>query len=197
MNANVGSGDRRRRFDGLIRPLLGPLYGTALRLTRNESDAADLVQECCVRAYRTFDNFTPGTNARAWLFTILYSIHVNAYHRRRRRPAQVSIDAVDADGQLEIPDWSGTAAILGNPAIVWEGSAVERALARLPEPFRDVVVLVDLEELSYEEAASAMDCPVGTVRSRLHRARRALAIELRGLAETRGYLRTPESGPES
>jgi len=197
MNANAESGDRRRRFDELIRPLLGPLYGTALRLTRNESDAADLVQESCVRAYRTFDNFTQGTNARAWLFTILYSIHVNAYHRRRRRPTQVSIDAVDAGGELEIPDWSGTAAILGNPAIAWEGSAVERALARLPEPFRNVVVLVDLEELSYEEAASAMDCAVGTVRSRLHRARRALAIELRGLAETRGYLRASESGPES
>lgn len=184
-----GREERRNRFEVLTMPLMRPLFAFAVRLTRHKEEAGDLVQETFLRAYRTFDNFQPGTNARAWLFTILYSIHVNEAKRRSRRLVTVSIEGVEDSGPIEIADWSGVTQILTNPAIDWEGSEVERELAALPEPFRQAVVLVDLGELTYEEAAHVAGCPVGTIRSRLARARRQLATRLRDLARRRGLVK--------
>jgi RNA polymerase sigma-70 factor (ECF subfamily) len=185
-----GSADNdRERFEALAMPLARPLYGFALRLTQRSDDAADLVQETFLRAYRTFASFRPGTNAKAWMFKILYSIHVNVALRRGRRPATTSMDNAYEDGPMEIADWSGTAEILTNPAIDWEGSEVEREVSALPEEFREAVLLVDLGDLTYEEAAKVAGCPVGTIRSRLARARRRLAERLRDVARSRGLVK--------
>jgi RNA polymerase sigma-70 factor (ECF subfamily) len=179
----------RERFEALAMPLARPLYGFALRLTRHSDDASDLVQETFLRAYRTFGSFRPGTNAKAWMFKILYSIHLNDAKRRERRPATTSMDGAYEDGPMEIVDWSGTAEILTNPAIEWEGSEVEREVSALPEEFREAVLLVDLGDLTYEEAAKVAGCPVGTIRSRLARARLRLAERLRDLARSRGLVK--------
>ncbi len=165
-----------------------PLYGTALRLIHKPEDASDLVQETFLRAYRTFDNFVPGTNARAWLFTILYSVFVNRYRRERRGPESVPLHEIeerflDKMREGSGPD-SGVRLLDGCPDDV-----VESALRQLPESFRSAVLLVDVEELSYEEAASAVGCPVGTLRSRLFRGRKLLFVQLREHARKAGYLR--------
>jgi RNA polymerase sigma-70 factor, ECF subfamily len=139
-----------------------------------------------LRAYRTFDGFTSGTNARAWLLTILYSIFVNQYHRARRTPQHVSIDDLEFRyaRELAAPEAATTDPFQG----AWTEHEIEAALRELPEAFRATVLLVDVEELSYEEAAAALGCAVGTVRSRLFRARRILAVALADLARQRGFV---------
>jgi RNA polymerase sigma-70 factor, ECF subfamily len=179
--------DRRTRFETLIAPHLRSLYGTGLRLTRNPDAAADLVQETCLRAYRTFDNFVPGTNAKAWLFTILHSVFVNKYRRDRREPEQVAFDEIDARYERLLAERDPNAWGATPENLRAMGTEVEAALDRLPEGFRTVVLMIDLEELSYEEAAAAIDCPVGTIRSRLFRARRMLFLELHEYAGRAGY----------
>lgn len=178
---------RRRRdaFEELAVPLLPALSGTARRLLRDSSAVSDLVQETLLRAYRTFDNFAPGTNAKAWLLTILYSVFNNSYRKGIRERTTMSIEEYEArfDRALEIADPEAHRAIAENPSLSWGRSEVERAFDRLPEPYRTAVALVDIEELSYEEAAAALECPVGTLRSRLFRGRRALAAELTGGAD--------------
>jgi RNA polymerase sigma-70 factor (ECF subfamily) len=161
-------------------------------LTRRPEDARDLVQETFLRAYRTFDGFTPGTNAKAWLLTILYSVFANRYRKARREPPAVPLEEVEArfEGLLarsgaERASWSRDSA----PAPA--GPEVKHALAALAEPYRDAVLLVDVQELTYEEAAAALGCPVGTVRSRLFRARKLLFVALHDYARKAGYLKEP------
>jgi RNA polymerase sigma-70 factor, ECF subfamily len=180
-----GVPDERRRedFEATALPLARPLYATALRITGRAEDALDVVQETFLRAYRTFDNFTPGTNPKAWLFAILRSVFANRWRQKRRRPMTVSLE-----------DWEsrfGPLAAAGSSATDAPGEDVLHALGRLPEDFRFVVLLVDVEGLTYEETAAALACPVGTVRSRLARARRALFVELSDYARKAGYARGP------
>ena len=175
--------ERRRRFEDEAVVHLGSVYNAAWRLTRQDDDARDLSQETMLRAYRTFDGFTRGTNARAWLLTILYSTFVNRYHHRRRRPEEVAIDALDAGSAGELVAVEVPLNPFGGR---WADSEIADAMAELPDAFREAVLLVDVEELTYEEAAAAQGCAVGTVRSRLHRARRLLALSLRDYAERHG-----------
>lgn len=175
--------ERHQRFEAEAMPFMKAVYNTALRLTRREEDAGDLLQETYLRAYRTFDAFTPGTNCKAWLFTILYSIFVNRYRKARREPAMVSIDDVDEKFHRML---RGTAAAPAGQER-WTDAEVEAALGGLPESFRSAVLLVDVEELSYEEAAAVLACPVGTVRSRLFRARKLLSVSLQDYARRAGY----------
>ncbi|MEK7831501.1 MAG: sigma-70 family RNA polymerase sigma factor [Acidobacteriota bacterium] len=162
------------------------IHNTALRLTRRREDAGDLVQETYLRAYRTFQNFTPGTNCKAWLFTILYSVFVNKYRKDQREPEAVSIDELEEKFQSNLvavgcdPLWS-----LNRMEV---GAEVDQALNSLPEAFRSVLLMVDVEEMTYEEAAAVLNCPVGTVRSRLFRARKLLFIELQQYALKKGYV---------
>lgn len=165
------AGDRAS-FEALAMPLAPALYASALRMTRRPEDAADCVQETFLRAYRTFSSFTPGTNARAWLFRILYSILSNRWEKEKREKGSVSLEAV------ELPDPGAHLAILRGAGMEDTSPEVERALADLPEGFRAALLLVDVEELSYEEAAAALGVPVGTLRSRLFRGRRMLAARL-------------------
>jgi RNA polymerase sigma-70 factor, ECF subfamily len=164
---------------------MGVLYNTALRWTREPAKASDLVQETYLRAYRTFDNFEAGTNAKTWLLTIAYSIFVNWYRKQRREPHVVSIeDLGDWHDAFVAPRSDRPETELGKEGMAAE---VEEALHGLPEPFRSALLLVDVEELTYEEAATTLGCPVGTLRSRLHRARKRLLAALSGYARRSGY----------
>jgi RNA polymerase sigma-70 factor (ECF subfamily) len=167
--------DLRARFEGEALPHLRAVFNVARRLTRRNEDAHDLTQEAFFRAYRKFDTFAPGTNCKAWLFTITYSLFVNRYHRDRR-----AVDVVSIDEHEQVPDRGASdARHLPTPARTTAAADVETALAGLSEEYRAAILLVDVEELSYEEAAEALGCPVGTIRSRLFRARRHLALSLR------------------
>jgi len=178
----VPPANTREEFEKAALPLLPAAYRFARRLAGSDADAMDLVQEAYLRAFRTRDAFTPGTNARAWLFQILYSVFVNTYRSSRREPTVVSLDTPD---ELAAPAADDPAA----DSLRCSAPEVEAAFGALPEPYRSAVALVDLEELSYEEAAAALSCPVGTLRSRLFRGRRQLAASLRDYALRSGYLK--------
>lgn len=171
--------DRRAAFESVATPFMKTLYNRALHLTRHGESAADVVQETFLRAFRTFDNFTPGSNAKAWLLQILYSVFVSMYRKERRTPLHVPIDEAD-DVAMESPQPSAL-----DPSL-WAGDEVNGALSQLPEEFRTVLLLVDVDDLTYEEVAAVMQCPVGTVRSRLSRARKMLCGALDQYARDRG-----------
>jgi RNA polymerase sigma-70 factor (ECF subfamily) len=168
--------DARDAFEREMLPHSPVVYSTARRLVRQDTDARDLVQETFLRAFRAFGGYTPGTNARAWLLTILYSVFVNRYRRRQRDPDSISLEEYQTRLRQEVAAPSAPGVRASTAA------RVEAALAALPEAFRAAVVLVDLQELSYEDAAQVLGCPVGTVRSRLSRARRLLAEALQTFA---------------
>ena len=179
---------RRDDFERVALPVAPALYRTAHRLSRRPEDAKDLVQETFLRAYRTFDNFREGTNVKAWLFTIMYSIVANRWRAERRAPDEVAVDDMESRFGAAIastdrgPEQSLLARLDAAPE-------VDRALRDLPDAQRATVLLVDVEELTYEEAAAALDCPVGTVRSRLARGRKQLFVTLTEYARRTGALR--------
>jgi RNA polymerase sigma-70 factor (ECF subfamily) len=164
----LSCGLERDRFEREAIPHLRRLYGAAYRLTGNPADAEDLVQETLLRAFRGFDRFAAGTNLRGWLFTILYRVRTDALRRAGRAPR---MEELDEDGPSVPPP---------QEALAGGGEDLERALASLPEPFRAAVVLRDVEELSYAEIAEALQVPMGTVMSRIHRGRALLRGALGG-----------------
>ena len=159
----------RTEFEREALPHVAALYGTALRLTRNAQSAQDLVQETTLRAYRFFHHYQRGTNCKAWLFRILHNTFITSYHKsRKERDMLLRVGAeIDVHGA-------------GEPAASERGfsDVVVGALDALPTDFRMAVVLCDVEDLSYKEIAEVMDCPVGTVMSRLHRGRKLLQESL-------------------
>jgi RNA polymerase sigma-70 factor (ECF subfamily) len=181
------SSERRQRFEATALPLLSAVYAYGIRLSRNAETARDLVQETYLRAYRTFDNFRPGTNCKAWLFRILYSIFVNRYWKRQREPKTVPLEEIENRFQATLQANDDIRTDGRNP--IWTDPDVEAALDELPEAFRATVILVDIEDFTYEEAAAAMNCPVGTVRSRRCRARKMLFVTLHEHARRAGYLK--------
>lgn len=179
-----GTGD----FEETILVHLDALHRTALRLTHSRAEAEDVVQETCLRAFRGFHRFDPGTNARAWVFTILRRVFLN----RLRRDGREVMESEDTG-----LDWALESATLvpeaDNPEerflqTVLQGD-IERALRALPAAFREVVVLVDLEGLSYRETSAVIGCPVGTVMSRLYRGRQLLRRGLARHVRERGPVR--------
>jgi RNA polymerase sigma-70 factor (ECF subfamily) len=191
-NRDLNIETKRAEFERTALPFMSALYNTARRLTHGSDDAGDLVQETYLRAYRTFDNFAPGTSCRSWLLTIMYSVFINHYHKSRRQGTTVSIDELEGRFQqyLESSDDAGEAAatveVRGAPGIRMSPE-VEHALRQLPDDFQATVLLVDVEGLSGEEAAAVLNCPVGTVRSRLYRGRRLLFAALLDYATTAGF----------
>ncbi len=181
----------REEFERLTLPYFSRLYSAAYYFTKNESLAEELVQDTYLRAFRYFDKFERGTNCKAWLLSIMRNIFINRYRRAKRQPEVIDWDAIDETYESIILNHQSVAD--QNPeAILFSDcmdSEVEGALKDLPEEFRTAVVLVDLHELSYEEAGKVMDCPVGTVRSRLSRGRRLLQLGLREFALKRGLLK--------
>jgi RNA polymerase sigma-70 factor, ECF subfamily len=149
---------------------LDSLYGTAMRLTRRTQDAEDLVQDTYLKAFRSAHQFQPGTNLKAWLFTILHNNFRNMRRHDNRSPVDVDSEAVDravdAAGVDQTPEQLLTRATLD--------ADLRAALDELPEAFRQAVWLRDVEELSYADIAGVLDVPIGTVMSRISRGRRAL-----------------------
>lgn len=189
-----GRRSSRSDFEREAMPHLGALYGAAMRLTRNEGDAQDLVQETYLRAWRFFETFEAGTNCKAWLFRILTNVFRNRYRESEREHEILSeVESSEANvsqfvGQLG----PGTAdhqetALLGRMV----SKDVEQALEKVPAEFRMAVILADLEDFSYKEIAEIMDCPAGTVMSRLHRGRKILQKLLLDYAVEQGIVSRP------
>jgi RNA polymerase sigma-70 factor (ECF subfamily) len=145
------------------------------------------VQETFLRAYRTFDSFQEGTNAKAWLFTILYSILSNRWRRDSRTPVEVSLD--DVEGRFDAVIAVAADAERALLTTLGASPEIEEALRQLPETYRAAVLMVDVEDMTYEEAAAALECPVGTVRSRLARGRKLLFLALFDYARRIGAVR--------
>src|SRR5882672_6708507 len=176
-------------FEADALAFLDALYRTALRMTRSEADAEDLVQETYIKAFRFREQFTPGTNLKAWLFRILTNTFINSYRRRQTQPEFTELDDVDEFSLYKRMSDLRTSSSAGNPETEFlDGlvdSEVKDALAELPEKFRSVVLL-DVEGFSYKEIAEMLDIPIGTVMSRLHRGRKAMQKSLFDYAHARG-----------
>ncbi len=186
---HASGAERRAAFERVALPIVPALYRTARRLSARADDAGDLVQETLLRAYRTFESFQQGTNAKAWLFTILYSIQSNIWRRDRRMPEEVSLDDIDERFRRAVT--SDTQDAERQLLTRLEASPeIDGALRRVPEVYRAVVLLIDVEDLTYEEAAVALGCPVGTIRSRLARGRKLLFIELHDYAKRIGAVQS-------
>ena len=182
--------DLTERFERDVLPLLPSLYGAALRMTRNPSEAEDLLQDTALRAYRGFATFEEGTNLKAWLYRILTNSFINTYRKRQREPQTV-------DGPDDVDEWflfdrlGGRSAERSAEEDVLEripDADVKAALELIPENFRIAVLLADVEGFSYREIAEIMDVPIGTVMSRLHRGRKALERALYAVAKERGLV---------
>ncbi|TCO19701.1 RNA polymerase sigma-70 factor (ECF subfamily) [Kribbella steppae] len=176
------SRELKARFEAEAVPLLLRFYPAAVRLTRNAADAEDLVQETCLRAYRGFDRFQPGTNLRAWLYRILHNTFINDYRKAQHQPRTIADDwSQNQAVERRIADVSAEDAVIA--AI--PDDRLREALASLPEIYRRVVLLFDVDGFSYQEIATIVGVPRGTVMSRLHRARKALRERLQASPEAR------------
>jgi RNA polymerase sigma-70 factor (ECF subfamily) len=178
----------RALFEEQALPYMDQLYAAAMRMTRNPSDAADLVQETFIKAFAAFRQYTQGTNLKAWLYRIQTNTFINTYRKKQRDPYQGTID--------DLEDWQmgGAESATSSSARSAEAeaidhlpdSAVKDALQAIPEDFRLAVYFADVEGFSYQEIADIMKTPVGTVMSRLHRGRRLLRDLLADYARGRG-----------
>lgn len=186
-NGNLTKADKDRIFSKEFLPHMDALYNFAFHLTLDEDDANDLVQETFLKAYRFIASYQTGTNAKAWLFKILKNGFINEYRRKTKQPSRVDYDDVvsyhdtDDEGHVEYLDLRQE---LFQGMV---GDEVTRALSELPVDFKTIILLCDIEEFSYEEIARIIDIPIGTVRSRLHRARNILKEKLRDYAKKEGY----------
>lgn len=162
-------------------PHIDTLYRTALSMTRSRSSAEDLVQDTYVRAFQYFDHFEEGTNSRAWLFRILTNLYINAYRKKNREPEQLSYDqSEDFYLHSRLADAYQKGADSPEEIVTQklEAEAIREAIDKLPEEYREAVVLADLNQLSYQEIADMLQIPIGTVRSRLSRGRRLVQRSL-------------------
>ena len=193
---------KHEEFERVALVHLPSLYHMALRFTRNTADAEDLLQDTYVRAFRFFHRYEPGTNAKAWLFKILRNGFINRYRKAQKRPEEVDFSKIEEifesllepRQRLPGPEEEILARSLDEP--------IEDALRMLPEEYRSVLLLAVVEGFSYREIAATLDCPMGTVMSRLHRARKHMKSRLLNYGRERGLVddkrvqqaRTPEVG---
>jgi len=179
--------EKQRDFQREAMVHIDSLYNFALRMTGDPEDANDLVQETYMKAYRFFDSFEKGTNCKAWLFRILKNSYINKYRKESKEPDKVDYDEIKEfyhsvkHSSLDSNDMQEKmfAELLDDE--------VAQALESLPEDFKEVVQLCDIEGFTYEEIANMVDCPIGTVRSRLHRGRKILREKLMEYARQHGY----------
>lgn len=178
---------RRREFEEVALPHRPALLRVALSMTRDAADAADLVQETYYKAWRFFSAFRKGSDCKAWLTAILRNAYINRYRRKQRRPTEIEFDEWQAVDPVYADDFQRSPAP-DEETLVGEALSDEvvDALGELPERFRDVVLYSDVQGFSYQEVADRVGCPIGTVRSRLFRARAMLRDRLGDFAQENG-----------
>lgn len=179
-------------------PHLNALYNYARSISYSDEDAEDLVQDTYMRAYRFFHQYTPGSNCKAWLFTILRNLYNTRYKQYKRKPDKVHYEDTDEVYNFMVEgEWTSE---IGDPESEFFDNILPRriveAIEDLPEEFKSTLILADLEDFSYKEIAEILDCPVGTVMSRLHRARNILKKKLVDYAEEKGVINSGEKEEE-
>jgi len=184
-------------FEALVHPLLDRLYGSALRLTGDATRAEDLVQDACLRAWRFFDKYEPGTNFKAWIFKVMTNLYLNQLRTESRRPETTDFDEIDQRYNNVVGDY--VVARDQNPERLAleriESDFVRKTIDALPEMYRVPVVLCDIEGFTYREIADMLEVPIGTVMSRLFRGRKKLQLELMGYARSQGYVTQEAAKP--
>jgi len=175
---------KQEMFKKEMVPFMDPMYGYAIYLTGDRDGAHDLLQETFLKAFRFYEKFEQGTNAKAWLYRIMRNTYINEYRRIKRTPDIVEYDEQISAYQMMKREERRPDDIAGE---IFEDE-IAVAIASLPEKFKSVIVLRDVEDLPYEEIAEALEIPIGTVRSRLHRARAILFDKLKEYAKDRGHV---------
>ncbi len=177
-------------FNNEFLPLVHAMYNFAYRLTLDRDDAKDLVQDTYMKAFRFIESFQTGTNAKAWLFRILKNSFINDYRKKSKEPSKVDYQAVETYYNSEDVNRQITADLRVESLKDMIGDEISNALNSLDVDFKTVIILCDLEGFKYEEMAKILDIPIGTVRSRLHRARQLLKEKLSEYAREMGYKNT-------
>jgi len=181
-------------FEAAAMPFVDALYNTAYRMTRNAEDAEDLVQETYLKAYKYYDKFEEGTNFKAWLFKIMKNTFINNYRKKQAAPPQSDFADIEESFESQVSE-EVTRKVKDPEEELLEDvldEDVQRALEELPEDYRMVVILADLEGFAYKEIADILEVPVGTVMSRLYRGRRRLEEAMLRYAREHGYIRKGE-----
>jgi RNA polymerase sigma-70 factor (ECF subfamily) len=181
------SKEKKRVFNQEFMPHIDAMYNFAFRLTLDEDDAKDLVQETFMKAYRFINSFETGTNAKAWLFRILKNSFINNYRKKSKQPSKVDYQEVESYYNSDSVNENITTDLRVETVQHLIGDEITNALNSLDVDFRTVIILCDLEGFTYEEMAKILDIPIGTVRSRLHRARNLLKEKLKQYASSLGY----------
>lgn len=180
--------EKQKLFDEEFLPHIGALHTFAFHLTYDEDAANDLVQDTYLKAFRFIEQYDRGTNAKAWLFKILKNAFINEYRRKKRLPVQVDYEEVRGLQERDEPAAREAYVDLREELFHYLiGDEVTKAINAMPVDFRTVILLCDVEDFSYEEIAAILDIPIGTVRSRLHRARNTLKEKLQDYATSLGY----------
>lgn len=178
---------RDAEFEKEFMHLSRPLYNFAYRLTFDQDDARDLVQDTYLKAYRFFESFEKGTNAKAWMFRILKNTFINEYRRKTREPNKIDYQEVESYYNSDSVNTTITSDLRVDSVKEMIGDEVANALNKLAVDFRTIIILCDIEGFTYEEMAKILNIPIGTVRSRLHRARQLLKEQLLEYAKKMGY----------
>jgi RNA polymerase sigma-70 factor, ECF subfamily len=179
---------RQKEFEAEAYPHKDILFNFALRTTGDKDDAHDLLQETFMKAFRFWDKYEKGTNIRAWLFRIMKNSYINRYRKETREPGMVDYDDVENFYDLIRDDSTDSNDLQKKMYSNMLSDEVTEALQSLPEDFRTVVILCDIEGLMYDEISEFLNCPIGTVRSRLHRGRKMLEEKLYDYAKDRGII---------
>ncbi|MBP6385762.1 MAG: sigma-70 family RNA polymerase sigma factor [Pseudarcicella sp.] len=183
--------EKYKVFDDEFMPHINAMYNFAFRLTNDEEDANDLVQDTFLKAFRFIKSFEKGTNAKAWLFRILKNSFINDFRKKTKEPSKVDYQEIESTyNSDEDAETTGTTDLRAESVQDMIGDEIANALNQLQVDFRTVIILCDIEGFTYEEMAKILDIPIGTVRSRLHRARMLLKEKLKDYAKTMGYTDT-------
>lgn len=186
-NNSYSEREKDKIFNGEFMPHIQAMYNFAHRLTYDEDDAKDLVQDTFMKSYRFINSFHQGTNAKAWLFRIMKNSFINDFRKKSKQPTKVDYQEVEGFYNSEGTQKSATTDLRVDTVKNLIGDEISNALASLDVDFRTVIILCDLEGFTYEEMAKILDIPIGTVRSRLHRARNLLKEKLQSYAQSMGY----------
>ena len=178
-----------KEFEQEALPHMDALYNFALRMTGDGDDANDLVQDTFLKAFRFFDKFEKGTNCKAWLFRSMKNTFINSYRKKTKEPDKVDYEDVEKFYETVKPSSTDSAHLEKEIYDNLLDDEITSAIASLPDDFKTVIILSDIEGFTYDEIADFVDCPVGTVRSRLHRARKMLFAKLYKYANEKGYVK--------